>query len=200
METDRGTLLRAIGIIVASVILALWAVSCLAGMFSANRDSSQTPTASFPSIIQARAVVSVSDALAIQAGDDHSELAVAGWFQQPFPFECPAPLVQPVPLLEGPCKLQGWLMADPESAVLVHENGMETRPIVGANVDVAFDGPDTNWERPLPKLGGSIPLPVVFIGHFDDIRAAGCQPENRQSCLDRFVVTIVAWLDGVDRP
>lgn len=200
METDRGTRLRAVGGIVASAIVAVWAVSWLVELFSGTPDPSGSPRASFPSTVDTRAVVSVLNATAIQAGDDSAELAVAGWFQQPFLFSCPAPIVPLVPLLEGPCSFEGWLMAEPESAVLVRENGMETRPIVSANVDVSFDGPDTNWERPLPELGGSIPLPVVFIGHFDDIRSAGCQPENRQSCLDRFVVTGVAWVSGVDRP
>ena len=190
----------AVGIVVVSVFGALFAVDRLGALFATSPGPSDTASASFPGTLGDRPVVSVSDAVAVKIRDDPSEVAVAGWFQQPFLFSCPAPIVPLVPLLEGPCSLQGWLMAEPESAVLVHENGMETRPIVSASVDVAFDGPDTNWERPLPRLGGSIPLPVVFIGHFDDIRAAGCQPENRPSCLDRFVVTVVAWVDGVDRP
>ena len=188
------------GIIVASVLGTLFAVDRLGGLFATSQNRSGSPSASFPGAAGDRSVVSVSDAIAIQARDDPIELAVAGWFQQPFLFGCPAPRVPPVPLLEGCGSFSGWLMAEPESAVLVHENGMETRPIASANIEVAFDGPDTTWERPLPKLGGSIPLPVVFIGHFDDIRAAGCQPENHQSCVDRFVVTVVAWVDGVDLP
>ena len=197
----RGrSVVLAVGIVVASVFGALFAVDRLGALFPTSPNPSGTASASFPGTLGDRPVLSVSDAVAVKSRDDPSEVAVAGWFQQPFLFSCPAPIVPLVPLLEGPCSLQGWLMAEPESAVLVHENGMETRPIVSANVDVAFDGPDTNWERPLPRLGGSIPLPVVFVGHFDDIRAAGCQPENRQSCLDRFVVTVVAWVDGVDRP
>lgn len=190
----------AVGIVVVSVFGALFAVDRLGTLFAGSPRPSGSPSASFPVTVRDHSVVSVSDAVVVQARDDPTELAVAGWFQQPFLFSCPAPIVPLVPLLEGPCSLEGWLMAAPESAVLVHENGMETRPIVDANVEVAFDGPDTNWERPLPKIGGSVPLPVVFIGHFDDIRAAGCQPENRQSCLGRFVVTVVAWVDGVDRP
>jgi hypothetical protein len=46
----------------------------------------------------------------------------------------------------------------------------------------------------------SVPTPVVFIGHFDDPRAEGCRPEHLQLCRDRFVVTVVAWADGVDFP
>jgi hypothetical protein len=38
-----------------------------------------------------------------------------------------------------------------------------------------------NGQRPLP-------VPIVVIGHFDDPRAADCQPEAVQLCADRFVI------------
>lgn len=200
MEHDRRALLPAAGIVIASVVIALFAIDRLAGPFAGSTDSSIAPSASFPVVARTHAVMTVPDAIVIQGKNDPSAIAVAGWFQQPFLSSCPAPMVQLVPVIEGCASFGGWLMALPESVVLVRQNGMESRPAVGPSVEVSFDGPDRNWERPLPQLGWSVPLPVVFVGHFDDPRAVGCQPDSRRSCLDRFVVTVVAWVNGADQP
>jgi hypothetical protein len=42
----------------------------------------------------------------------------------------------------------------------------------------------------LPSINGQPypPVPIVVIGHFDDPRAADCQPEARQLCRDRLVI------------
>jgi hypothetical protein len=162
------------------------------------------PSASFPAEAQGRPVISVVDALAIQADDDSSDIAVSGWFQQPFAFSCPAPVVPLVPVIEGPCAMTGWLLAEPESVVHItigaNSRSMETSSATGPSFETVFDGPGTAWARPLPERGDSVPTPVVLIGHFDDPRAAGCQPENQVECHERFVVSVVAWADGVDNP
>ncbi|MES2211110.1 MAG: hypothetical protein V4515_13175 [Chloroflexota bacterium] len=196
----RRSMMIAAGLISATVAVALIATSWMRGGLSGSSSPDLVPSASFPVEGRANSVMMVPDAILARARDDGAQIAVAGWYQQRRLISCPAPPFQPVPVIEGPCSIAGLLMADPESIVTVFENGMEMRPAIGPSIEVSFDGPDTNWERPLPRLGGSVPLPVVFIGHFDDIRAGGCQPENRTSCADRFVVTDVPWVNGVDRP
>lgn len=157
------------------------------------------PSTNFPAVAAGLPVISVLDAIDIQAGDDGRDIAVSGWFQQPFAMSCPAPVFPGVPVLEENCTIDfTWLMAEPESIIRIFPNGAEGGAPAGPAIHPVFDGPDTGWARPLPREGGSVPTPVVFIGHFDDARAAGCLPEARQRCLDRFVVAVVAWADGVD--
>ena len=113
-------------------------------------------------------------------------------------------MVPLVPVIEGPCAMTGWLLAENESLVHIvigpNSGSMETSSPSGPAFETAFDGPGIAWARPLPQQGDSVPTPVVLIGHFDDPRAAACQPKNQAECLDRFVVTVVAWADGVENP
>ena len=192
---------------VAVILLAAFgAVMLVTGWMRGNPGtptpsaSLATPAASFPAEASGKPILSVSDALAIQGRDDASEIAVAGWFQQPLALPCPAPRVPPVPIIEGPCTYSGWLMADPESIIRSIANGLATQGPVGPAFQTAFDGPGMDWAIPLPRTGNSMPTPVVLIGHFDDPRAVGCQPENHQECSDRFVVTAVDWANGVQNP
>lgn len=53
--------------------------------------------------------------------------------------------------------------------------------------------PNEEWILPLVSLqpvnGQPFPpVPIVAVGHLDDERAAECRPEQRQLCLDRFVI------------
>jgi hypothetical protein len=196
MNDDRG---RTPIVVVAMLVAAVGVALLLTGWLR-SRPTTETATASFPVEAGGLKTISVRDALLIQAGDDSSNIAVAGWFQQTFVLSCPFTLVPPVPVIEGPCALTGWLMAGPESIVHVTGNGMDTNGPHGPALQTAFDGPGIRWANPLPKVGDSAPTPVVLVGHFNDPRAPRCQPENRQECADRFVVTAVAWANGIQNP
>ena len=205
MDEHRGrTAAVVMALLVGGVVLALVLTGWMRGG-PANATGSFGQPSGAPKDIRGMAVISVSDAVTIQRGESSADLAVAGWFQQSSPIPCPAPLPPVVPLLDGDCTISmTWLMEDPESLTHVTRDanggGSSSRAPVGAGVNPVFDGPSTRWATPLPISGDSVPTAVVFIGHFDDVRAAGCAPADRQACLDRFVVTTVAWANGVANP
>jgi len=156
------------------------------------------PAAEFPRTIFGIDVLSVTDALDTRDRRDSTEIAVAGWYAPPEPVPCPAPLPPVVPLLNGDCSIDfTWLMAAPETVRHMSGNSLVSiGPPAGPAVNVVFDGPDTSWALPDTGSGERARTPVVFIGHFADARADGCQPADRPRCLDRFVVDQVPWVDG----
>ena len=155
----------------------------------------------FPSTANGLPVVMVPDAIEVQQLNAGSDVAVAGWFEQSPPLRCDSPQPPVVELLNGNCTIDAtWLMSEAEGLVDMTADGIRASPPSSPAVNVVFDGPDTSWAKPLPQRGRSVPTPVVFVGHFDDKRAAGCNVEALQRCLDRFVVTDVTWADGVDNP
>lgn len=164
------------------------------------RTPSSTESA-FPATANGLPVVTVPDAIEVQGLSAASDVAVLGWFQQSPPLRCDSPRPPVVELLNGNCTIDAtWLMSEAEGIVDMTADRMSASPPSFPAVNVVFDGPDTSWARPLPQTGRSEPTHVVFVGHFDDERAAGCKPEDVQRCLDRFVVTEVTWADGVDNP
>lgn len=204
MDEHRGRTLALVTVLIlGTAAFALLLTNWLRGG-SSDRPSAGPP-ANAPKEVRGMAVVSVSDAITIQAADSAADVTVAAWFQQSYALPCPAPLPPVVPLLNGDCQIgMTWLMQNPEILIrstkdLSGGSNSESAP-VGPAVNPVFDGPSTNWANPLPENGDSVPTPVVFIGHFDDPRAQGCQPVDHQACLDRFVVTAVAWANGVDNP
>jgi len=158
----------------------------------------------FPALASGLDVVPVADAIEVRETGADTDVAVSGWFQQPMVIECPAPGIPLVPVIEGPCALTGWLMGEPESVVhvSVEANSREhwTTSASGPSIETVFDGPGSAWANPLRQNGDSVPTSVVLIGHFNDPRVAACQAENQAECRDRFVVTVVAWADGVENP
>jgi hypothetical protein len=204
VDEHRGrTLAIVVALIVGMGAIALLLTGWMRG--GATRTLASGPPSDAPKDVGGMAVMSVSDALKIQAADTGAEIAVAGWFQQSYPLPCPAPLPPVVPLLNGDCTIgMTWLMQDPESLVHATRDASggsnSSRPPVGAGVNPVFDGPSTDWANPLPANGDSVPTAVVLIGHFDDARAVGCAPADRPACLDRFVVTTVAWANGRSLP
>ena len=205
MDEHRGrSLVIVTALIVGAVALALVLTGWMRGGSTGTAGSTGPPTDA-PKAVNGMAVISVSDALKVQAADSGAETAVTGWYQAPGPVSCPAPQGPTVGLLDGDCTIgMTWLMQDPESLIHIARDpsggSFSGRPPAGAAVNPAFDGPLTNWAIPLPVNGDSVPTAVVFVGHFDDVRAAGCAPADRQACLDRFVVTTVAWANGVANP
>jgi hypothetical protein len=193
-DDRRGTLLLVGVILIAAAALAVILTALMRAPARLSPDI-------FPAEANGLEVISVTDAIAIQAADDSHDIAVSGWFAPTAPIPCPAPLPPVVPLLDGDCSINfTWLMSAPESLRHASGNTVSITPPSGPAVNPVFDGPDTDWARPADASGEAVPTPVVFIGHFDDARANGCRPEHQQICRDRFVVTVVVWADGVDFP
>ena len=76
-------------------------------------------------------------------------------------------------------------------------NSASYRPPAGPAIHPVFDGVVDEWANPLPARGASVPTPVVFLGHFNDQRAAGCRPADQGACRQRFVVDQVPWVNGI---
>ena len=205
MDEHRGrTLTLVAALIVGALAIALLLTGWMRGAPAASAIATGPPSAA-PKQAGGMAVMSVAEAIKFQAADSPVDIAVAGWFQQSFALPCPAPLPPFVQLLNGDCTIgMTWLMENGESLIQVSRDASggsnSSGAPVGPAVNPVFDGPLTSWANPLPQSGASVPTPVVFIGHFDDARAQGCARADRQTCLDRFVVTIVAWANGVDNP
>ncbi len=205
MDEHRGrTLAMVAALILGAIAIALVLTGWMRGGLAGPAIATGPPSAA-PKQAGGMAVITVADAIKVQSGDSAADIAVAGWYQQSYALPCPAPLQPMVPLLNGDCTIgMTWLMENAES--LIHASRDATGgtnssgPPAGPAVHPVFDGPSTGWANPLPENGDSVPTPVVFIGHFDDMRSQGCAPADRQACLDRFVVKVVAWANGVDNP
>lgn len=170
---------------------------------SAGPDPTPTEQA-LPGVVFGLPVVHLTDAFAVRnAGVDDRELAVQGWFSGGLNPSCPPPIPDPVSPLQVSCP-DGfvWLMEQPES--LIHHSGNRTdatRPS-GPALNPDLDGIDESWEPTdfLDANGDSRPVDVVFVGHFDDRRAALCPVAEVAACGDRFVVDAVARVHGVEPP
>ncbi len=149
-------------------------------------------------------IIQVTDAIAVRdAGVDDRELAVQGWFASMMA-SCPAPNVNPINPLQVGCP-DGfvWLMERPESVATRSGNQTTFSAPSGPALNPDMDGIDRSWEpgdSGLDANGGSTPLDVVFVGHFDDRRAALCPQAEVEACRDRFVVDAVASVHGVPQP
>lgn len=147
-------------------------------------------------------IISVTDAIAMRdAAIDDREIAVRGWFDPGPPVSCPAPLEPATSPVQPVCPDQFiWLTEAPESLTTVEPNSLSRQPPTGAAIHPDLDLVDERWAPRLPRAGPSIPVAVVFIGHFDDRRAHLCPAADEQACRDRFVVDRVDWVDGETQP
>jgi len=169
--------------------------------------ASATPTAqAIPGEVLDLPVIDVPDAISIRdAGVDDREFAVLGWFTPAPPISCGGDagkmFVSPVQL-RCPDQLV-WLTEDAESLFHRTGNRSDSETPRGPALNPDLDGLDTSWFPDLPAIGvegGSTPVDVVFIGHFDDRRAALCPDAEQAACRDRFVVDSVAIVHGVPQP
>lgn len=162
------------------------------------------PGASPPTVVDGLPVLSVSDVLAQRAagGLRDQSVAVGGYWSvsNVGAHMCPASLAH-AGSLELNCEQDEYgITQDNEPMQLVsrfHEyvyqvRGLHLQPFV----DMDLPGLARLFElKPQDSLWPYPPTPVVLVGHFDDPRAADCQPEARQACLDRFVLDRVAFLN-----
>ena len=178
----------------------------------ATAGASATPTAqAIPGLVfETLPIIQVTDAIAIRnAGTDDRELAVQGWFTPPMLVSCgPAPTAAPVSPVQVVCPDEiTWLTENPESLVHVRGNRTDGGGPQGPALNPDLDGLDSSWWPHLPEAlpeGGvdadSTPTDVVFVGHFDDRRAALCPEAEVDACRDRFVVDAVARVRGAAPP
>jgi hypothetical protein len=158
-----------------------------------------------PSAVDGLTVIGVTDARAIGAGGYSREVAVRGWYWAPGPLRCLAPATRPgVPFLEPGCEgAFTWLMEDPEGLASRSGDGTSIHPPTGPAIQPVFAGP-TPPTLSLTQPGASSPVPVVFVGHFNDRRSPLCtgpegQPDAPAACRARFVVDAIAWINGEQR-
>ena len=166
----------------------------------ATPGANATPTEqAVPGVIFGLPIIHVRDAIAIRdSGVDDRELAVGGWFTPAPVLPCPfTPTVSPLQL-RCPDELT-WLADDADSLVHVAGGTTSFDSPAGPGLHPDLDGLDTTWFPALPSPGadgGSTPIDVVFVGHFDDRRAALCPAAEQAACRDRFVVDLVAMVHG----
>jgi hypothetical protein len=164
------------------------------------RIASPVPTVeAFPTTVDGLTVQSVGELLAARAAGKApgGPYALKGfWSYPPFLLACIPPQVvgSPPP---GPGALQldcndgqygitednePYLQRDAQGNV-VRAPGPHLTPFVSSAADHA---------RLFETQG---PEPIVVVGKFDDALASDCQPQARQSCLDRFVIEriVVEW-------
>ena len=131
-------------------------------------------------------VITVSDAIAVRdAGQDDRELAVAGWFTPigPIPVSVPRRVDQPdpapLPRLDGLADRGARVALPPNRELRDDEAAGRAR----AQSRLGWDRSTVGAVRS-PLVGDSVPIAVVFVGHFDDRRAELC-PARRASRVPR---------------
>lgn len=186
------------------------AASCPAGdrrlacdaLFVVDGIAWESPTnlEAFPVQAAGYAVISVSAAGSIRDSGASTEIAVAGWYE-PLPvIFCALWLGPAIFPLEGDCSVgRQWLTETPEQLVQTNpcpEGGgsaqcTSDRPPTGPAISAVFE---RGVGDALSRRAQSTPTAVVFIGHFNDPRSAGCR--SPAACTQRFVVDAIAWADG----
>jgi hypothetical protein len=156
------------------------------------------PLSDFPIDAAGLSVISVGDAIAYRESDLTAELAVAGWFQAPPVIYC-AFIPEPgIPFLEGGCTTpRTWFMEAPETTNGTRIAGSDPR---GPAFNPVFPSVSPPAGPPESSNGASTPTKAILIGHFNDSRASLCSRDAPQTCLGRFVVDAVPWVEGLDRP
>lgn len=157
-----------------------------------------SPAADFPNEVLGLPVITVARLLELTDEGTHAGevLAVGGWYLAPPPVPCPA-IPGPAPLLELRCpETFFWLSERPEELSTVMPDGsVQIHPpsapavnpkFVEGTVAALHDAEIGEW------------VPVVFLGHVGDERAALCP--SPETCEQTFVVDRVAWADGEDVP
>jgi hypothetical protein len=158
----------------------------------------------FPAAIDTMPVRSVSDAILVRESDLPTEIAVGGWYVAPPEMWCPFVPASAL-FLDDDCTTSGsWLgqsattrTGPPNdgstvSRALGEPNGPAVNPVFVANTrpaDVLH----------VPGGGAGIPLRMILIGHFNDVRSSLCSRVTPSVCIGRFVVDAVPWVDGVER-
>lgn len=152
--------------------------------------TASVPT-STPSTVDGLAVQTVSELLDTRkAGAAHGQIALRGyWSDRSVPHSCSAP-DKPPGELELRCHDGEWGISEENEPIgeltvdgrFVPASSPHLTPFIPDELAAGlFDFELINGQRRRP-------VPIVVIGHLDDPRAKDCQPEQKQLCLDRFVI------------
>ena len=213
-QPRRFAMAAVVILLVGAATVALADIGRLGGRPSVPSGSGPVPTPGVDATPTAQAVpglafetlpiIQVRDAIAIRdTGTDDRELAVQGWFAS-MNASCPAPNVNAVNPLQVGCPDEFvWLMERAESVASRSGDMTTFRVPSGPALNPDMDDIDRSWEPAdsgLDASGNSTPLDVVFVGHFDDRRAALCPEAEVDACRDRFVVDAVASVAGFPQP
>lgn len=147
----------------------------------------------FPETLGGIHVSTMSEAIEVRTAESGLELAVRGWYQQPPVIFCAFISEPPAGPLSRDCSTDHqWLTAEREDLFGTDALKTPTGPAIGLAVPI----------RLMSQLGAasSKPADVVLIGHFNDRRAALCEPDRAAACSNLFVVDAVGWVDGDVRP
>ena len=117
----------------------------------------------------------------------------------------PAPTAQPVSPVQLRLRRRASIWLTRGRGVARPRDGDRStwhRP-TGPALNPDLDGLDPSWQPAdlgIGADGDSTPIDVVFVGHFDDRRAALCPEAEQTACRDRFVVDAVASVAGRPPP
>jgi hypothetical protein len=114
---------------------------------------------------------------------DDTELAVFGyWYQPPITTTCP--LIREISPVRPVCNDRGiWLTASPMA------DTPQDRPVLPPT-DAALQP----LIRDAIRMEGGMPVtgqPVLVVGHFDDHRAAACEPSVADECRGSFIADVL---------
>lgn len=167
-----------------------------------TRGATPSPsTGSLPAIVDDGPAHTVGELLTMRA-DGQAEggpFTLRGyWTDRSFGHSCTAPIAQPGEL-EVRCHDGEWGITELDEEILSVDldkgratpaSGPHLTPWIPSSADqerlfnLLVTG-DQRWG----------PVPIVVVGHFDDPAAADCQPDQRQLCLDRFVIDRIVSFD-----
>jgi hypothetical protein len=120
--------------------------------------------------------------------DDDREIAVAGWYW-PVPvgvIDCVWDTLERALLDPGCPRSLARLMAEPDEEQ-VQINNRPRSP----SFKVVFGPLERAWIASGVYSDETGPMPVVFVGHFDDRRATACGKDRRSACTDAFLVDAI---------
>jgi hypothetical protein len=159
------------------------------------------PVPSLPTTVDGQPVMTVSQLLTARADGaaKRGPYALRGYWSVPdYPFSCPAPMAEPG-VLELYCGgMRFGITERDELALTIVRSANETSAHGPSGpVLVPYVSDEQYRQLLLSPVGDQphAPVPIVVTGHFDDPRAALCQPEARQACIDRFVVDTIVMFD-----
>ena len=138
--------------------------------------------------------IAVGEAVLVRdRGVDDRELVVTGVLAGYSGMSCPLDLRPPNPTRLGCPAAFTWLLDSPEELMTRSSDGVTGHPPTGPSIQPSFDLVE------LPQ-GARDDSRFTLVGHFDDRRAALCEPDERERCQATFVVDRVAAVDGVEQP
>jgi hypothetical protein len=131
-------------------------------------------------------------------------IALAGyWSNNIIPHSC-VPQARPPKALEPDCHYGEYGITDLPESILARDATGEFVFAVGAYLTPWFPeglaGVDRLFSLPIINDQRFPPVPIILVGHFDDLRSQDCPANVRGLCEDRFVVEQIASFDPSSVP